>query len=223
MKVYILVRVVVPLSLLSLVSLYVQTKYQFDGFFMNLSSEMIGIVITVAYVDWVLEKRDKIEWNEASQKIHSRMRLFVDSSLTSIRISLGYKFTILNSVNNSGSDPNELFRVTETIIKSESRARCALMNDSGWLTFTEQLKLILDEGDKMLAIFAHNLSPDQYTHLIDVRENAQSILALISTLSNINKYEEEESTIMREKIYDHIAQKIATVIDSLRTLKMSEN
>lgn len=222
MKGYIFMRLVIPLSILSLLSLFIHSQRAFDGFFINLATEVIGIVITVAYVDWVLEKRHKNEWEEAGQKIFSRLRVFIDSSLASIRISLGYTYAIFDSVNGSSSDPLQIFEATEHVIKSECRARCTMLSEQDWLTFAEQLRIILDEGDKLLAIFAYSLSPTQYANIMDVRGNIHNMLVLIATLSTINKYEEEESTIMREKIYDYIAQRITAVIDSLKALSSTK-
>ena len=58
-------RLVLPLLLLAGAAFAVNQWWDAQGFFVNVATELLGIVVTVAYVDWVLKRHEQQRWGGA--------------------------------------------------------------------------------------------------------------------------------------------------------------
>ena len=78
-------RLVLPLIILSGSSLAIHGCWEAGGFFINLSTELLGIVLTVAYVDWVLKTHRSAQWAGAESRIGDRLEVLVNGIISSVR------------------------------------------------------------------------------------------------------------------------------------------
>ena len=85
-------RLALPLALLAVAGIWLNTIQPMDGFFLNLATELLGIIVTVAYVDWVLKAHEREVWRGTSTRIEQRLRVLSNSTVSGLRSSLDLFF-----------------------------------------------------------------------------------------------------------------------------------
>lgn len=174
-------RLVIPLLILITASCILHSVIDNDSFFINLATELIGIIITIVYVDWIIKLNDKQQWEEAEKRISSRIRLFINASITNTRVSLGFDTDIFDYAKINSSDINvinsELIRITKEILEPTTKVRINAFEQGDWRLFSQNVNSIGQEAEKMLTIFGEKLSPKQYALLIDIQDLVRNTLA----------------------------------------------
>ena len=77
-----------PLLIVFVISVIFHWCLEWDGFFLNLSTELIGIVVTVGYVDHILKKHEARKWRIPRSRVNHRLKQFVDRSINDYLYSL---------------------------------------------------------------------------------------------------------------------------------------
>jgi len=87
---YILKRLVLPLSMFAAASLAV--SYFLKGLghdlAVNLTATFVGSILTVAYVDRVLQRRQELRWAGLRTRAAKRLFTFANSCITTVRTAL---------------------------------------------------------------------------------------------------------------------------------------
>jgi hypothetical protein len=83
-------KLVVPLALLFALSLLVHQWWPAAGFFVSLATTLFGIIVTVAYVDWVLSAHEKARWAGTGSRVQERLYVNATLVVTFIRQTLGF-------------------------------------------------------------------------------------------------------------------------------------
>ena len=106
-----------------------------DGFFLNLATELVGIVVTVAYVDWVLRVHEEEKWAGTEKRIENRLTAHATLTITAIRTSFGFGPEIINFAEMDSNDLNrpkrEMARVADALAPAV-RDRLDQFNQAGW-------------------------------------------------------------------------------------------
>jgi hypothetical protein len=69
-----------------------------NGFFINLATEVVGIGITVFYVDRILKRHEQAQWKGADARVGARLQILLNSIVSSIRSGLRYGADIIDEL-----------------------------------------------------------------------------------------------------------------------------
>lgn len=182
-------RLVIPLSGLFAVAIGIHWLWDADGFFLNLATELVGILITIWYIDWVLRQHERHKWKPTDTRIAKRLRIPLNAVVSSIRRGLGYEPEILNErVLESGNFigcHKEIIRVGEHVIAPGIHQRIRSLDAIGWKSLAQQIGHIRNETLMFLTAFQNRLSPEQISHLLDVEEGLSNSLTFYSTFPEL--------------------------------------
>jgi hypothetical protein len=171
-----IVPVVIPLLLLSVVTLAIHRCWDLDGLLVNLSATFLGILVTVAYVDWIIRRHEERSWAESKARIDDRLLRFVNASTSGIRVSLGFPLSVLGPAALSG-DPDmaheELMRVSREVLEPRTLDRITLLSSAGWAALDKQLSMAWLEADGLLTAFQGKLDPRRYEKLMAAQDALQ--------------------------------------------------
>ncbi|CAN4278983.1 hypothetical protein LJR125_001863 [Pseudoxanthomonas sp. LjRoot125] len=183
-----LLKLALPLLALASVSIWLNSYTYTDGFLLNLATELIGIVITVAYVDWVLKAHEKKAWMGTSVRIADRLRNLSNASVSGLRSSLGFGTEVLNHEILQSGDlkkiNREVMRVGVQVLQPSMRARLEVLDGKGWKTLAAHLQGTWQEAERLLQ-FSHRLESVDIELLFDLQQEAQSALTFWRTFPDI--------------------------------------
>lgn len=189
MKKDLILRLLVPLLLLTIASLIAHTYIENDSFFINLSTELIGIIITVAYVDWAFRRQHTKDWQGVDERVVSRLQFFINTAITDIRLSLKYGTDIFDRKKLSSKDPEimklELMRVSKEVLEPTTQQRIESFDHESWEHFTRRIERILQETDNLISLYESRVHPDQYSILLDIQNAARHILKLYAAFPDV--------------------------------------
>lgn len=232
---YLLLRVIVPLSILAIVSVYFHTIREWDGFFINLTTEIIGIGITIAYVDWVIRKHEAEQWEEPTRRISNKLQVFAATAVARIRMSFGYGIEIIDTskirLPYSSDARSEAIRIAEKVLEPTAKERIGFFDVKEWRVFIKNLKAIEEPIDKFLMAFGTKLTPRQTALLLDIEDKVRIIVGQYMIVTEILGVPDEEfpektrlvqSGLKRKAtdgIVEHVESLIKTIVELIKTLE----
>ena len=180
----------VPLSVVSGAFLFLHYRWtEADGLFVNLATEIAGIVITVAYVDWIVRRQDAERWRGMDARVTDRVNVFVNALVSGLREALGFGPEILNESETMTGDPErihrEVLRVAEHVLVPAAPARLAGLDEAGWKRLATHLQSVWTEADRILDRFGHRLAPGQVELLLDIQRTVDSSLVFWRTFPEL--------------------------------------
>lgn len=171
-------RLVAPLAVLASASLWASRKWPADGFFINLATELVGIVLTVVYVDWILKKHEEERWRGAAARIENRLQLLCNGAISGLRSALGFSSEILDSTAMSSGSfkamSAENMRVGTQVLSPAVRNRLGGLNQDGWKQLLTHLQGTSLEAERLLDRFGHRLNPSHMELLLDIQNSIDS-------------------------------------------------
>ncbi len=90
-----LVYLWLPLGAIVGLALLIHHQYPSEQFFLNLSTELIGILVTVLYIDWLIERDRKRRKLQVRQRIGQRLREFAETFIMRLVVLLKCESTVL--------------------------------------------------------------------------------------------------------------------------------
>jgi hypothetical protein len=173
-------RLVLPLIILSATSLAVHGCWEAGGFFINLSTELLGIVLTVAYVDWVLKAHESAQWSGAESRIRSRLEVLVNRLISGIRNSFGFGPSVVEQLIPVTNDPKgiheALLRFGKEVLAPVARERLDSLDEAGWRKLATHLQMVWSEAERVINLFGNRLQPRQLELLLDIQQTVQEAL-----------------------------------------------
>lgn len=215
------IRLVLPLISISVAGVAIHNFWGADGFFLNLSTEMVGIIVTVGYVDWVIRSNNLKSWRGAQSRINERIRYLANSTITTIRISLGYGTDVFdqkafNSMNVDVKAMNEeVLRVATHILKPSTNSRLKKLDVNGWKILCDRLQLSCRELEQLLDRFGHRLNPEDIEALLDLQQSLKSSMLFREVFPDIAGIPDEN---LPKTNTDTVALKSAWIDISARSL-----
>ena len=79
------VKLVAPLIIVSFISIILHIFLNFDGLFINLATEIIGIIITIIYVDKILEKNKCEKWEVVNENLKKEIYKISNALISTLR------------------------------------------------------------------------------------------------------------------------------------------
>jgi hypothetical protein len=177
-------KLVLPLVLLALVSLGAHFLWDVDGLLVNIATEVLGIVITVAYVDWIVRRHDTDTWRGTDSRVRDRIEIFINGALSGVRSALGFGSDMLVDVTlqagDVGAAHREVLRISEHVVEPQALTRIAGMDAKGWKRLVRHLQNTAAAADSLLDRFDSRLRPKQIELLLDIQQQANSALTYYS-------------------------------------------
>jgi hypothetical protein len=178
MKKSLIIGLFIPLLVLFavtlLISFFIGGKFPTDNFLLNLSAEFVGILVTVSYVAWILNRHERLTWKTADVKIANRLRVLLNATLSGIRSGLGFSPDILNEQvlrsNDSIAAHKEVIRVAEDTISPLVYNRLLSIDSKGWNALSRHITNSHNGIIQFLNIFQSRMKPEQLSILLDLQE-----------------------------------------------------
>ena len=96
------------------------SQWEANGFFINLATEVIGIILTISYVNWVLQTHEKKKWKTTDERIANRLLILLNGIVSGIRSGLGISPDVIDerviATGDNASINKEVMRVAREII-----------------------------------------------------------------------------------------------------------
>jgi len=184
-----LLPLLLPLSLVFLLAIFANIIWDTDGFFINLATEVIGILITVGYVDWILRRHEDQKWLSTDARISERLKVILNSTVTTIRVGLGVSHDIFDERVMRKADSNlmhgEVIRVAEHVLIPMLPQRIRSLDQNGWKILARNLQLMNAATMEFINNFRARLSPTQMNLLLDLDESLRHALISYRTFPDV--------------------------------------
>ncbi len=227
-------RLVLPLAGLAFASLLLHTQVPADGLFINVATELLGIVVTVAYVDWVLKTHERNRWLGTSSRVASRMRTFATAAVSGLRATLGFGVGILDESilrkNDAGLASAEVMRVGVKLLAPALRSRLGTLDTNGWKALAEHVQSVWREAERLQDQFGRYLEPAEQEMLLDIQQALDSSLLLWRTFPDVIGVADDDlprasldPVGLREAAYDLAAKELREVLHLSNSLVLRCN
>ena len=218
-----LLRLLLPLTIVFTVSIGLHHQFNFDGFFLNLATELIGIIITVAYVEWIIRKHEQTKWGATKQKIKERFIVFLNGLISGIRSNLGYQSDIYDERILDKGDPSlihdELIRVAQQVLEPTVLHKLETLGPEEWKSMYRHMNLMHQVAKDLLVLFGSKLGPSLYEELLDLEEAIRNSMTMYVTFPEFAGVSDDElpetrtpPQELKRSIYKLTAEGIRTVL-----------
>ena len=178
MKRRLVTQLLLPLVAATALAILVHLRWPADGFFLNLAAGFIGSIVTVGYIDWILQRHEEERWREADSRIASRLRNLATATITGIRTSFGYGTDIFDRHTMASGDLGlmqaEVVRVATHVLSPGADARVAALDGTQWKSFVSHLQRVSMECGVILDRFGHRLQPRTIATVLDLQQHLES-------------------------------------------------
>lgn len=168
------IRLVLPLILLFCITFILSKLWPQEGIYINLSTEIVGIVVTVSYVAWVLRRHEEQKWKPTDIRIANRLKILLNATLSSIRSGLGISVDILDERILKAEDLStvhkELILLSENIVYPRIPTLVRKLDEKEWKSLVNHITNIHNDTITFLNAFSSRLNPEQIAILLDLQE-----------------------------------------------------
>lgn len=163
-------HLVVPLSLASACFLALHMVLPLGGLFLNLAASFVAIVVTVLYVDRILQRHERLRWEGAATLISGRILATVTGNITNLRVALDFP-SIEPRTLDSISIHGQYLAYCEQVIEPAVHSRVKKLDVAGWKKLARAIQTSYANCENVLTLFSNRLDPKQLQHLVEL-ENA---------------------------------------------------
>lgn len=189
MKLTLITPLVLPLLAVFGTAVAVHCYWQADGFFLNLATELLGILITICYVDWILTRHEQQQWTPTDRRINDRLRVLLNATVSSIRSSIGFGTDVLNQSALLSNDAiqmhRDVIRVGEHVVAPALDKRIAALDERGWHLLNKQAMRSAAATILFVQTFQNRMSPEQLTLLLDLEDALSGSMTYYATFPDV--------------------------------------
>jgi len=183
-------RLVLPLILLIIIAVFIHIFFKkADGFFLNLSTELIGILITICYVDWILREHEHQRWLSTDNRIIDRLQILLNATISGLRDGLCFGIDVFDerarNSRNAYAAHKDVIRVGEHIISPAALSRVKALDQAGWTKLARHIQKSHNSVLSFLNLFQNRLSPNQISYLLDMQESLDKSLTYYTIFPDI--------------------------------------
>jgi hypothetical protein len=177
-----ILRLILPLAILSAILICLARPASFDDVSLNLATDLITIIITVLYVNWVISQHDKARWSTAEKYIASEAAAVGNAFIRDVAEALKIEdelFPRPSSLDVREIQASILDRVAnlDRFVIEDALAK---LTRQRW----QDLMAIIDtrRGDStpIISQFAARMSADQLSSMLAFRRVCSSIVSTYS-------------------------------------------
>src|SRR5258706_8839061 len=178
---YILKRLVLPLSLSALAAF--AASYFLKGLghdlFVNLTATFVGSILTVAYIDKVLQRRKELRWAGLRIRAPKRLFTFANSCITTVRTALKVNARAIDDYEEPSQDLRimraRMIRASQEVLPLEI-SQIRNMTPAEWARFHTGIQTSYDIGDRLLILFGKDFAPRIAELILDIQSVSQSLM-----------------------------------------------
>lgn len=215
-------RLVLPLVVLFTLAMFLHTRWEADGFFVNLATELIGILITVCYVEWILQRHEMMKWGPVDWRIEKRLTILLNGIISGIRNGLGFDTKMIDDwVAESFTYPDvhtKLMSFGQQVLGPNALSRLESLDRLGWQTLMRHIEQSKCGVRSFLQTFQSRMTPSQIADLLELEESLEYGLTWYSMFPELLGVPDEElpktktpPNDLRRAAFTHTAQAIANV------------
>lgn len=222
-------RLVLPLALLAGAFVYLERVLPPTGLYLNLATEFIGIIVTVAYVDWVLKAHERRRWKGTATRINDSLRTLSNATISGIRGAFGIDADIIDGwVVQSGDQKRinaEVRRIGIKVLGPVARHRLDHLDVEGWRRLGKHLQGTWREAERLLDRFGNRLEPEDMELLMDLQRELNAATVFWLTFPDIAGVPDDklprtnsDTVELKSSFYDQTAvaiRKVISIADAL--------
>jgi hypothetical protein len=163
--------------------------WQAGGFFLNLASGVVCMLITICYVDWIMRQYQRQRWLPTDERIVDRLRILLNATISGLRDALGFGIDILDGRVGPTLDRyaihKDVMRVGEHVIAPSALSRVQALDQSGWTKLARLIQHSHNGVLMFLNVFQTRLTPDQMSDLLDLQESLANSLTYYSIFPDV--------------------------------------
>lgn len=206
------------LTILGIVFLILSDIQDFRPLFLNITTDIIGIIITVFLVERVISYYIGYYWHIPELKINSNLQGITYEIVSNIAGGLGFKRDDIFNVNKIVTGKKK--EVQEEIIRGIDEELIPLNIEEKLNSYTEDqwnlLEMRLDENhkkiDHFISLFGQKLTPTIFDYILDLREAHASAL-------RIPRFAERKDVKIDDNVLSAIiSARIFSICDSSKNL-----
>jgi hypothetical protein len=186
---YLWKRLIIPLVFFVVIFFILTLFLPWQGFFVNLTTTFVGILVTVLYVDYVIKQHKKSRWAQAKALIEKRIMNFANVSTSQFRIAFGISHHVLNmeamDINNPSSIQKEMIRLAQNILLPSVDSSVQKLNTEDWKKLISQLKITCEGADKICSVFGNRIEPEKLSLIIEIQDEIWSIVSFYTTFPDV--------------------------------------
>jgi predicted MPP superfamily phosphohydrolase len=207
------------------ITFYLSVIKQLDwiSILINIISEIIGIIITVFYIDDALSRQEEKRWENVKYEINRKTKLFALKTLHDLSEMLSLREKISWNIerikrSKGVSTYTYSLKVDPSILESSYHSNPYYESIKKNLPNVEDIKNLKDDihdGYKIMDLFREQLSPDLYVHLMQTLEKLDELEVFLKyNLEDItNKVNRTGDKTFLEPIADKFKDSIVSVIN----------
>lgn len=221
----------------SSICIFISNYFSFDGLLVNLATEVLGIILTVYFVDRIIRNYENEKWRGVEIKLKKYIQVLVNAIISSIRLAFGFSLEdicnrevyiqVFNNPNeNMHLMDSELVRISKEILEPTVFVHVENMNKKSWDLLNTNLKNANDSVEKIISLFGAKLTPEQFEILLDVQEIIDSFFMQEATWPDFIAVSEENlptggrmpAKEWQHQIYIQLSRNIESMLLKVREL-----
>jgi hypothetical protein len=235
---FLLKRLVLPLAVLAVFSLIVsffiikQSYYiTWKGLFLNLGVTSLGIIITLSYVNWILNEHENRKWKDVQISIHNRIKRYLIGTIITFRVSFGFDLNVYSSdfmeafdLTDSYTDVSpefceEIINIGEDVLRPVISLHIKNMSQEEWFQFAKNIEVLQEEIVRIVDLFlvANKIEPNLFSDLLQIEDEIDAFIKFYYAIPNFYGVPDEripnkEVLKYKSHIYDNMGKYIDNII-----------
>ncbi|QDT56274.1 hypothetical protein Pan44_43270 [Caulifigura coniformis] len=191
-------QIVLPLAASAGLCLAIAYFWPVDGLWLNLGTELIGILVTVWYVDWILDRHDESRWRSTDLLVNEQLKV----ALTDVVLAVRQGLQDLNIL----EDPElrEDTNVLTTLVDQAAgydvdrvRKQIDRVGSKGMEALGESVDRALESLARFFDRYSHRLNPETSTLVIRLERALNESKLPISVVREVDLSEVELDSPIR--------------------------
>ncbi len=233
---FLLKALVIPLFVATTVALWLSTLVSepWAGLLVNLAAGFVGTVLTVLYVDVVLERHSAHRWKSVRERVNTRVERLANTSISSVRVALRFGPDVLdtagNFANDTGSRRKAMIGIAEGVL-SHNVGRIRDLDGNGWKLLARDLRGASELADQLFATFGTRIDAEPNEKMFNLQDIIGTVLGFYTIFPDLlgvpadklpTKRDGSSSIAMQQTLYANseaaLMQLLAGAADLLRSL-----
>ncbi len=181
---------VIPLAVATGLALWtsVYVSEPWAGLLVNLAAGFVGTVMTVLYVDVVLQRHNATQWQAVGQRVNMRVEGLANVSISTVRSALRIGTEVLDRggdvANDAAKRRKMMTGVAEGVLTQEV-SRIRDLDVKGWEVLSRNLQGASGLADRLLATFGPRLAPEITDGILNLQDIIGKVLSAYSIFPDI--------------------------------------
>lgn len=214
------IKLVVPLFILGILSLYISEFIDYKDFLINMGAEILGIIITLVYVDILIAKYEKSKWRPVGKRLKNHI-LKTSNTITMILKKVVDKEDVLveyqppvrmMDIDKAKKIAVDMINDYNTNLRYQLDRKLHILTDAEWdrliKYFSDLYSETLDYQTRYNAI----ASPDQIKCIMEIDYYLSNIMANYKIMT---REFDSKSNHKKDKMIKYVVEDINLLIDTL--------